>query len=172
MPRLAVFPKCWIDDIAQGRMDLFEWIDLSVQLRCDGLELHTDFLKSHRTGYLRRIRKQVESSGMTVPIICHSPDFTVPDHDLRRKQIQKQVEMIRVTAELGGRFCRTLSGQRRPEVPIGQGIEWVVACIEDCLPVAEACGVVMVMENHYKEGSWTYPEFAQQKEVFFSITYH
>jgi sugar phosphate isomerase/epimerase len=59
-----------------------------------------------------------------------------------------------------------LSGQRRPELSRSQGIALVVECIEACLPEAEACGVTLVIENHYKDDFWSYPEFAQKMDVF------
>jgi sugar phosphate isomerase/epimerase len=169
MISIAVLPKCWIEDISEGRMDLFEWIDLSVEFECDGLELYGRFLESHETVYLADVRRRVEALGMTVPMMCYSPDFTILDPDARKKEIEKQKEMIRVTAELGGSFCRTLSGQQRSNVTLRQGTDRVVECIEACLPTAERCGVKLVIENHYKDGYWQYREFAQKREVFLAI---
>jgi sugar phosphate isomerase/epimerase len=166
---IAAFPKCWLEQISNGQMDLFAWIDLSTQLACDGLELYSRFLKSHQPQYLKDVRRRIEGLGMCAPMMCHSPDFTMPDADGRRQEVEKQIQMIRVTAELGGQFCRTLSGQGRPEVRLNTGLDWVVACIEQCLPAAQACGVRLVIENHYKDGPWQYKEFAQKKEVFGAI---
>lgn len=169
MVKLAAFPKCWLEDITEGRMDLFDWIQRSVELGCDGLELYAGFLRSFDSGYLKQVRRRIESLGMSAPMMCYSPDFTAPDAQIRAKEIEGQKQMIRVTAELGGEFCRTLSGQARPEVSPAQGIEWVVSAIESCLPVATQCRVSLVIENHYKDGYWRYPEFAQKKEVFLPI---
>jgi len=101
--------------------------------------------------------------------MCYAPDFTVPDADARRAEVGKQIEMIRVTAELGGSSCRTLSGQRRPDVPGNEGIDWVVECIEACLPTVEDTGVKLVIENHYKDTLWEHPEFAQRMDQFLAI---
>ena len=62
-----------------------------------------------------------------MPMMCCSPDFTIPDEGERRDQIARQERIMEVTAALGGRFCRVLSGQRRPEVSRAQGVDWVVA---------------------------------------------
>ena len=83
--------------------------------------------------------------------------------------VEKQIEMIRVTAELGGKFCRTLSGQARREVFAEQGLDWVVQSIEACLPAAEKYDVNVVIENHYKDSYWQYREFAQKRERFEEI---
>lgn len=169
MISIAAFPKCWIEDICSRRLSLFAWIEKAAALECDGLELYGGFLESHDAAYLREVRCRIEALGMTMPMMCYSPDFTIPDKAARIKEVEKQRAMIRVTAELGGGFCRTLSGQRYPEVSVQDGIDWVVSCIEGCLKTSERFGVKLVIENHYKDGYWKYPEFAQKKEVFLEI---
>jgi sugar phosphate isomerase/epimerase len=77
--------------------------------------------------------------------------------------------MIEITAFFGGRFCRVLSGQRRPGLSREAGVEQVVRVIKSLLPVAEKNGVVLTMENHYKDNYWQYPEFAQKMDVFVEI---
>lgn len=169
MISISAFPKCWIEDICFGRMDLFEWMELSVQLECEGLELFSGFLKSHDRHYLGEVRKKAEGLGMRLPMMCYSPDFTMEDPKDLKNEIDKQKQMIHITAELGGKYCRTLSGQNRPGMPVDTGVEQVVRCIEACIPEAEKCGVYLVIENHYKDSFWKFPEFAQKKDVFLSI---
>ena len=74
--------------------------------------------------------------------------------------------MIDLTAALGGQSCRVLSGQRRPELSRQRGIELAATAIEACLPHAAAAGVTLIIENHYKDNYWQFPEFAQKMEVF------
>ena len=167
--KLAAFPKCFISDLSAGSMNLFDWIHMSTRLECDGLELYDRFLTATDSSYLREVRRAVEGHGMVIPMLCYSPDFTVPDRDTRKKEVEKQIRMIHVAAELGAGYCRTLSGQRRPEVSSDVGIEWVVECIGACLPAADASGVKLVIENHYKDGFWKYREFAQKSELFLRI---
>jgi sugar phosphate isomerase/epimerase len=69
-------------------------------------------------------------------------------------------------AGLGGRFCRVLSGQRRPEVSREQGLRYAADSIAACAPYAADRGVTLVLENHYKDNYWTHPEFAQKCDVF------
>ena len=71
-----------------------------------------------------------------------------------------------MTYALGGQYCRVLSGQRRPELSIPEGIALAVSCIEECLPYASERGITLIIENHYKDDFWTYPEFAQKMDVF------
>ena len=70
---------------------------------------------------------------------------------------------------LGIRHCRTLSGQRWPGLGRREGVERTVEGIRRSLEYAERRGVVLCMENHYKDGTWQYPEFAQPEDVFLEI---
>ena len=76
---------------------------------------------------------------------------------------------MEVTAALGGKFCRVLSGQRRPEVSREQGVAWVAGAIEELTPYAEELGLTLTLENHYKDNYWKHPEFAQFSDVFVEI---
>ncbi len=48
--------------------------------------------------------------------------------------------MLRVTAELGGRFCRVLSGQNRPGLDAAHALQWVIDALHELLPHAERAG--------------------------------
>jgi sugar phosphate isomerase/epimerase len=50
-----------------------------------------------------------------------------------------------------------------------QGIAWVVECIQTVLPAAREQDVVLGLENHYKDGFWKFPEFAQKQDIFLSL---
>src|ERR1043166_1345296 len=70
---------------------------------------------------------------------------------------------------LRGRYCRVLSGQRRPGVSREEGLRWVRECINELIPFAERHGVTLILENHYKDGFWHFPEFAQKMDVFLEL---
>jgi sugar phosphate isomerase/epimerase len=170
MPRLSVFPKCYIDALCVSRtMTLFEWIELAATLGVDGVEMYPGFFESFAPGYLRRVKQQLDRFGLEAPMMCASPDFTQPDPAARRAEIEREKQMIDVTATLGGRFCRVLSGQRRDGVSRADGVRWTVECITVLLDTAASRNVVLNIENHYKDGYWRHPEFAQRLDVFLEI---
>src|SRR5690606_14426929 len=53
-----------------------------------------------------------------------------------------------------------------PQLSIEQGIRLAADCINECLSFAEKHGITLILENHYKDDFWEYPEFAQQMDVF------
>jgi sugar phosphate isomerase/epimerase len=170
--KISAFPKCYLDEIAfQRSLSVFEWIEMAKTLDADGLELYEGFLTSFEPDYLDSVGAAVQSAGFAMPMLCCSPDFTHPDPDERKRQVDREVMMIATARRLGGpnTVCRVLSGQRWPNVSIAQGIAWVKQSIEAVLPAAREHNVVLGLENHYKDGAWLYPEFAQKKDVFLQL---
>ena len=170
--KLAAFPKCYLDAIAGERsMSVFDWIEMARALDADGLEMYDGFFTSLDDAYIDRVGEAIAGAGFAMPMLCCSPDFTNPDADARKRAVDRQAERVAVARRLGGprTVCRVLSGQRYPEVGREQGIAWVVECIQAVLPVAREHDVVLGLENHYKDGFWRYPEFAQKQDVFLEI---
>ena len=147
-------------------MTLREWVDLAAPLGLDGLEYYSGMLELADPARWAEARRTVEERGLVIPMLCCSPDFSHPDAEFRRVEIEKEKNWIRMAAALGAGFCRVLSGQRRPELTREQGLELVAQSIEACMPEAERCGVTLIIENHYKDDFWNYPEFAQKMDVF------
>ena len=167
---LAAFPKCFLDQLCVSReMSVDQWIDLSAQLDVDGLEFYWGFTPADDPAALDRIRERVAAQGRSIPMMCYSPDFTQPDAAARAAEVARQKQAVEATARLGGRYCRVLSGQRRPDVSREQGVAWVAESIHAVLPHAEAHGVTLILENHYKDGYWQFPEFAQRMDVFLEL---
>jgi sugar phosphate isomerase/epimerase len=167
MPKLAAFPKAFMRPLCKdGTMTLREWVDLAAPLGLDGLEYYSGMLELADPARWADARRTVEERGLVIPMLCCSPDFSHPDVEFRRVEIEKEKHWIRMAAALGAGFCRVLSGQRRPELTRAHGVELVAQSIEACLPEAERCGVTLIIENHYKDDFWSFPEFAQKMDVF------
>jgi sugar phosphate isomerase/epimerase len=169
MPRLAAFPKGFFDALVARRMSVFEWLDLAAQLELDGAELYPAFLDSFDSAFLRKVRAHADGLGLELPMFCNSPDFTKREAGERAREVERTREMFRVTAELGGRYCRVLSGQNRPGLVEKEALGWVIDCLWQLEPHAKAAGVTMCIENHYKDGLWEYPEFAQSHRLYLAI---
>jgi sugar phosphate isomerase/epimerase len=170
--KISAFPKCYLDTIAGTReMTVFQWIEMAKQLDADGLEMYDGFFTSLENDYIDSVANAIHDAGFEMPMLCCSPDFTHPDAEVRKRMVDLHMEKIQVTHRLGGRgaVCRVLSGQRFPEVSRQQGIEWAAQCITSLLPVAREFGIILGLENHYKDGFWKYPEFAQKMDVFLDL---
>jgi len=166
-PRISVFPKCWFDELVAGERDYIEWIKDAARLGGEGLEHYDGFM--HGEAEIAAAIQAARETGQETSMLCFSPDFTHPDPDERARQAGRQRAAIDLAVRLGTRYCRTLSGQRRPDVTRAQGIAWTVEGIERSLEYATKHDVVLCMENHYKDSTWRYPEFAQAADVYLEI---
>ncbi len=170
--KLAAYPKAFEHQIAGDRtLSLFQWIEMARALDADGLELYDGFLESYEESYLDSVGEALQRAGFVMPMMCCSPNFTNPDADERLRAVDRHIGIMQVTRRLGGpgAVCRVLSGQRYPDVDLSQGVEWVAECILALLPVARELDIVLGLENHYKDGFWQYPEFAQKMDVFLEL---
>jgi sugar phosphate isomerase/epimerase len=164
-PRISVFPKCYFDDLYAGRMDYLDWLRQAATLGAEGVEHYDGFF---RIG-VEPVRQVLKETGQISSMLCFSPDFTHPDVGERQRQVERQRAAIDLCVALGIRHCRTLSGQRFPGMSRQEGIERTVEGIRRSLDYAEMKDVTLCMENHYKDGTWQYPEFAQPEDIFLEI---
>lgn len=167
MPKLAVFPKAYMDDLCvDGTMLVKDWLDIAGELDVDGVEWYSGFIENKDSSNWRVFRSMAEDRGLEIPMVCCSPDFTHPDPGFRAQQVLYEKNFINMSSELGAKYCRVLSGQRRPEVSLEEGLNYASECIIDCVQYAQERGIELVLENHYKDDFWEYPEFAQFIDVF------
>ena len=170
MPNLAVFPKAFMQELCKdGSMTLSQWITLAGSLEIDGLEWYAGFLEMADESNWSRFRQEVEDHGKVIPMLCCSPDFTHPDSGFRENEIAKQKRWIEMAYALGANYCRVLSGQRRPGLSIEQGVKLAADSIKACLSYAQQRDITLIIENHYKDDFWEYPEFAQKMDVFCNL---
>jgi sugar phosphate isomerase/epimerase len=169
LPRISLFPKCYFDDFIEGRRSYEQWIHDAATLGGEGIEHYDGFFKSLAPADVDPIVRAMEKTRQVSSMLCFSPDFTHEDADERRRQVERQKAAIDLTVRLGARHCRTLSGQRYPGLSRDEGIRRTVDGILQSLEYAEKRNVVLCMENHYKDGTWRYPEFAQPEDIFLEI---
>jgi len=150
-------------------MEYVAWIRSAATLGAEGLEHYDGFFRSVRPADVDPAISVMAETGQVSSMLCFSPDFTHPDAAERARQIERQQAAIDLAVRLGTKFCRTLSGQQRPGLTRREGIARTVDAICRSLEYAERRDVVLCLENHYKDGTWQYPEFAQPEDVFLEI---
>ncbi len=150
-------------------MSLIEWIKQAADLDIEAVEMYDGFFRRRDEAELQEVLGAMEKTRLRTSMLCFSPDFTHPDSVERARQIQRQRGAIDLALKLGTPYCRTLSGQRHPETSLEDGMRWAVEGIRTSLEYAGPRRVILCMENHYKDGLWRYPEFAQRSEIFMRI---
>jgi sugar phosphate isomerase/epimerase len=169
IPRISVFPKCYFDLLCRGEMDYVQWIRSAAALGAEGVEHYDGFFRSYEPADVDPVVEAMAETGQVSSMLCFSPDFTADNDGERARQIERQRRAIDLALALGTRYCRTLSGQNRPGLTRAEGIARTVDGLLRSIEYAARRGVVLCLENHYKDGNWFYPEFAQPEDIFLEI---
>ena len=124
-------------------------------------------LTSDHRGYLQKLKRHAFRHGVDLICLSIHQDFVDPSADVRRQQVAHTLKCIEIAAALGIPCIRLNSGRwntiasfdnlmkARGEEPIlpghteDEGFKWCQDCIEQCLPKAAECGVLLALENHW-----------------------
>ena len=169
--KISAFPKCYIDPIAGARtMSVFDWIDMARSLDADGLEMYEASSPVWSRRYLDRVGAVIRGAGFAMPhALAARRTSPTPTPTAGRGRPRPRDRGIRVCRRLGGpkSVCRVLSGQRDPGggPRAGRGVGGGRRSRRAAAGSRGKHDVILGMENHYKDGFWKYPEFAQKKDV-------
>jgi sugar phosphate isomerase/epimerase len=124
-------------------------------------------LSAEHRSYLQKLKRHAFRNGIDLVCLSIHQDFVDPDSDYRRRQIEHTHKCIEIAYELGIPCIRLNSGrwntiesfddlmQARgiepvlPDCTEDDGFKWCIDSIEQCLPKAEQCGVLLALENHW-----------------------
>ena len=153
-------------------------LDQAAEMGFDGVEiLHVHMEEAVKAAggqvdkpYLRKLKRLAFSLGLDLMGFSTHQGFVTPDEEKRKKNVAHTAHCLELAYELGIPTIRVNTGRwgtsknfdelmankgiepRLPGVTDDQGFEWVNASFEKLLPKAEACGVVMGLENHWGLG--------------------
>jgi sugar phosphate isomerase/epimerase len=168
---LAAFPKCYLDALVHARsMTTVDWLDIAArELDVDGVELYWPMVAGLDGSELRALGRAAAERGLALPMMCASPDFTRRTRAEFLTEVTAYRRTLHASAELGVRFVRVLSGQRRPGLDRETGVSLVLEALDELIPFAGSLGLVLTLENHFKDGSWPDVEFAVDPDVYLEI---
>jgi sugar phosphate isomerase/epimerase len=145
-------------------------IDQAARLGFDGIELLLVQMTSEEKPYLNKLKKQAFHSGLDLMGFSTHQGYVFPEKEKRDEEIKKTIHQIELAYDLGiptmrlntgrwgtsGSFDELMANRGIEPVLEGytedDGFKWVIDSIEQCMPVAEKCGVVLGLENHWGMG--------------------
>jgi sugar phosphate isomerase/epimerase len=125
-------------------------------MRLDAIDINTLFLGDMTMYEIAAIRDQLS---LPVLMISTYSDFTNPDAYFRKQEIENAIRNIKYAKQIGTKYVRLTAGQAYPDCSVSRTIDNVYTCFEACVPIAEQCGVRILIENHSKPDARTYPDF-------------
>lgn len=150
--------------------DLHVCLNHAARMGFDGLEILQRQLVDTEPATLQKLKRHAFVNGLDLMGYSTHQGFLSPDEASRRKNIEHTIECIEQAYALGIPTMRVNSGtwgtskdfndlmaKRGIEAPLEGYTEedaygWVIAAYEEIVPVAEKCGVVLGLENHWGLG--------------------
>ncbi|TNF44820.1 MAG: sugar phosphate isomerase/epimerase [Bacteroidetes bacterium] len=145
-------------------------IEKAAEMGFDGIEFLLVQMQSEENSYLQKLKRQAFHAGLDIMGFSTHQGFVFPEKEKRDEEIKKTIHQIELAYQLGiptmrlntGRWGTTKSFDdlmaNKGIEPIldgytdDEGFNWVIDAIEQCLPTAEKCGVVLGLENHWGLG--------------------
>ncbi len=151
-------------------------IDKASEFGFDGIELLLIQMESEKNSYLQKLKKRAFDSGLDIMGLSTHQSYVSPEASKRKENIELTKHQIEVAYSLGIPTIRINTGRWGTTKPFGdksefdvlmdnkgvesiidgyteeEGFKWVIDSIEQCIPTAEKCGVVLGLENHWGLG--------------------
>ncbi|MEN8230494.1 MAG: sugar phosphate isomerase/epimerase family protein [Bacteroidota bacterium] len=145
-------------------------IDHVAAMGFDGVELLLVQMASEETAYLNKLKKRAFHNGLDLMGFSTHQGFVRPDKAYRDENIALTIHQIELAYQLGIPTMRINTGrwgtsESFDHLMENKGIEpslegytdedgfkWVIDSIQQCIPTAEKCGVVLGLENHWGLG--------------------
>ncbi|MDI9600856.1 MAG: sugar phosphate isomerase/epimerase family protein [Armatimonadota bacterium] len=168
--RMSVVPLIFFDDIAIRRTrTLGEVAGIVRELGAEGIEAYYKYFDDLKPETLDAQRRAANDQGIEFSSFCSGPDFSHPDPEARKREVEGFKRHIDAAAYLGCPVIRMTAGQGHPGVSIDDAVEWVVEGFTECVEYAEGTGVICAYEDHYKDYYWDYPDVSFDPDVFLRI---
>jgi sugar phosphate isomerase/epimerase len=167
--KLSCLPVSFFSDITAGKMSIEQWARMGTELGLDAVDLSILFLPECSEAAAANVRRQVGAIPTRICMLTTYPDFTHPDQAQRTRELEQEIQAVRIAAALGAEIIRVTAGQAHPETGLREGIAWAAEGLANLANAAGDLGVQLAYENHAKPGAWDYTDFSQPPEVFLEI---
>ncbi len=169
--RIAVSTYSFFTFRDGSKLTMPECIDTAAKMGFDGVELLLVQMEDTSDSMLQKLKRRAFVNGLDLCGMSTHQGFLRPDSDYRNENIKKTIAQIEMAYKLGIPTIRVNTGRwgtsksfeelmknkgvepRLPGCTDEQGFKWVIDALTECLPVAEKCGVVLGLENHWGLGS-------------------
>ena len=169
--RIAVSTYSFFTFRDGSKLSMPECIDTAAKMGFDGVELLLVQMEDTSDSMLQKLKRRAFVNGLDLCGMSTHQGFLRPDSDYRNENIKKTIAQIEMAYKLGIPTIRVNTGRwgtsksfeelmnnkgvepRLPGCTDEQGFKWVIDALTECLPVAEKCGVVLGLENHWGLGS-------------------
>ena len=142
-------------------------IEHAAQTGFEGVEVLHRQMTDESKPYLNKLKRMAWDNGLSLFFLSIHQNFVAPEKEKRQQMIDHTKHCLDLAHYLGCPAIRLNSGRwgtipefqkmldaGGQETPLpgytdDDAFKWCIECINECLPHAEATGVVMALENHW-----------------------
>jgi len=153
-----------------SKLTMSKCIDLCAEMGFDGVELLEIQMEKKTDGYLNQLKRQALVNGLDLVGLSTHQDFVDPVHEKRKLNVERTIASIELAYKLGIPTIRVNTGRWNTsknfdDLMANKGIEprleghtddegfkWVADSLSQCAKVAEKCGIILGLENHWGLG--------------------
>lgn len=141
------------EPLSKGEMDLGDLLEFCAKYRFDAVDLTGYYFPGYpevpSDRYIYDLKRQAFGLGIEISGTGIRNDFTDPDKNKRKKDIELIKNWIMVAEKIGAPVIRIFSGTQNPEgYSWEQVAEWMASDIRECVDFGENHGVVVAIQNH------------------------
>lgn len=154
----------------ESKLPIEQCIEEAARMGFEGVDVLERQMTRDSGGYLQGLKRTALINGVDLCCLSTHQGFVSPDKEKRQRNIEGTIRSIEIAYELGIGCMRVNTGtwgtsKNFDELMANKGIEeplegytdedaypWVIESFEKCLPVAEKCGVLLGLENHWGLG--------------------
>jgi sugar phosphate isomerase/epimerase len=153
----------------EGRPTLEEIIEQADLFGLRYMEIYRGFLRSREPEYLRHIRGLLDRNELGVSQITCAPDFTHPDAAVRESEYEDMVQWVETAQALQAAGVRVTAGCVHEGVAREDAIRLAVENLSRLGDYADARGIRLGFENHYRDKRWTSNDFCFHTAEFLDV---
>ena len=141
------------DPLIAKTMTLDDLLDFCADHHFDGVDLTGYYFPGYPSvpsdEYIYHIKRKAHLAGVSISGTGIRNDFTNPDPDKRRADIQLIKNWIECASKLGAPVIRIFAGVLSPkEYTWDQIAAWMVKDIQECVEFGQKHGVIVAIQNH------------------------
>jgi sugar phosphate isomerase/epimerase len=167
IPTLSWFPVRFLTEMVQGEKSIEAWLTQARDFGFSHVEIHHALIVDEQR--MHQVHAKLCELGLGVSMLTCAPDFTNPDPQIRKKQVEKLKTKVSIAQFLGAPSIRVTAGMHYPDVSPADGINWACECLVEVGEYADPEGIKLCLENHYKDRLWDKLDFAVEVDIFLAL---
>ncbi|MFZ5927256.1 MAG: sugar phosphate isomerase/epimerase family protein [Acidobacteriota bacterium] len=151
--RLGLNVYSFNQPLRSGAMTLFDAVRFCAEHRIAGIDATGYYFPGYPArppeDFIRRLKREAFLHGVAIFGTGVRNDFTLPDAEARRRELQLVKDWIEAAAALGAGVIRVFSGRGAPEGgTFEQVLEWMAPLMRECADYGARHGVMIGVQNH------------------------